>query len=167
MGDEKATVQEKANSKHQTQWAAQFAAASELCKRGYEVAFTMGNHPHKDLMVVSPDGVTFAVDVKASTKRTAGRCARNRLLPSCSTSSRSYRKMSRISFSSSRRTKPIKASKPNWQAPGRGRRLRVSLMMKKTTATTSSGISYRSTRTLGRPCPSDVSQQPVRFGYSS
>jgi hypothetical protein len=28
---------------HQTQWAAQFAVASELCKRGYEVSFTMGN----------------------------------------------------------------------------------------------------------------------------
>ena len=30
---------------NQTQWTAQFAVASELCKRGYEVAFTMGNHP--------------------------------------------------------------------------------------------------------------------------
>jgi hypothetical protein len=28
---------------HQTQWAAQFAVASELCKRGYEGSFTMGN----------------------------------------------------------------------------------------------------------------------------
>lgn len=39
---------------HQTQWAAQFAVASELCKRGYEVSFTMGNAtPVADLMVVS------------------------------------------------------------------------------------------------------------------
>jgi len=30
------------HSAHQTQWAAQFAVASELCKRGYEVGFTMG-----------------------------------------------------------------------------------------------------------------------------
>jgi hypothetical protein len=40
---------------HQTQWAAQCAVASELCKRGYEVSFTMGNTaPVADLMVVSP-----------------------------------------------------------------------------------------------------------------
>jgi hypothetical protein len=39
---------------HQTQWAAQFAVASELCKRGYEVSFTMGNTaPVADLMVVT------------------------------------------------------------------------------------------------------------------
>jgi hypothetical protein len=41
---------------HRTQWAAQFAVASELCKRGYEVALTMGNNtPLADLMVVSPE----------------------------------------------------------------------------------------------------------------
>jgi hypothetical protein len=50
---------------HRTQWAAQFAVASELCKRGFEVAFTTGNHPSVDLMVRSPKkGVTFGVDVK-------------------------------------------------------------------------------------------------------
>jgi hypothetical protein len=39
---------------HQTQWAAQFAVASELCKRGYEVSFTMGNvAPVADLMVAA------------------------------------------------------------------------------------------------------------------
>jgi hypothetical protein len=58
-----------ANSKargHQTQWAAQFAVASELCKRGYEVAFTSGHTtPAADLMAVSPKGQTmFLVDVK-------------------------------------------------------------------------------------------------------
>jgi hypothetical protein len=43
----------------QTQWAAQFAVASELCKRGYEVSLTMGNAtPVADLMLVSP---TFMV----------------------------------------------------------------------------------------------------------
>lgn len=51
-------------SVHRTQWAAQFAVASELCKRGYEVAFTMGNHPSVDLMVTSPEGVPFHIDVK-------------------------------------------------------------------------------------------------------
>jgi hypothetical protein len=51
---------------HQTQWAAQFAVASELCKRGYEVAFTSGHTtPIADLMVVSPKARTmFLVDVK-------------------------------------------------------------------------------------------------------
>jgi hypothetical protein len=51
-------------SVHQTQWAAQFAVASELCKRGYQVALTLGNHPTIDLMVVSPSGKPFLVDVK-------------------------------------------------------------------------------------------------------
>lgn len=51
-------------SVHRTQWAAQFAVASELCKRGYEVAFTMGNHPSVDLMVTSPAGLPFHIDVK-------------------------------------------------------------------------------------------------------
>jgi hypothetical protein len=51
---------------HQTQWAAQFAVASELCKRGYEVAFTSGHTtPIADLMVVSPkEKKMFLVDVK-------------------------------------------------------------------------------------------------------
>ena len=49
-----------------TQWAAQFAVASELCKRGYEVSFTMGNAtPLADLMVVSPERhEMFLIDVK-------------------------------------------------------------------------------------------------------
>ena len=54
----------KRKSTHSTQWAAQFAVASELCKRGYEVALTLGNHPTTDLMVVSPAEKWFAVDVK-------------------------------------------------------------------------------------------------------
>ena len=51
---------------HQTQWAVQFAVAIELCKRGYEVSFTMGNTaPVADLMVVSPfKREMFLVDVK-------------------------------------------------------------------------------------------------------
>jgi hypothetical protein len=51
---------------HQTQWAAQFAVASELCKRGHEVSFTMGNSaPVADLMVISPKNrEMFLVDVK-------------------------------------------------------------------------------------------------------
>jgi hypothetical protein len=53
-------------SPHRTQWAAQFAVASELCKRGHEVSFTMGNAtPLADLMVVSPTSKkSFLIDVK-------------------------------------------------------------------------------------------------------
>lgn len=56
------------HSAHQTQWAAQFAVASELCRRGYQVALTLGNHPMVDLMVVSPGGTSFLVDVKGQYK---------------------------------------------------------------------------------------------------
>jgi hypothetical protein len=54
-------------SARRTQWAAQFAVASELCKRGYKVAFTMGNATLlADLMVVSPTSrKNFLIDVKA------------------------------------------------------------------------------------------------------
>ncbi len=56
---------------HQTQWAAQFAVASELCKRGYEVAFTSGHTtPLADLMVVSPETkAMFLIDVKGLYKK--------------------------------------------------------------------------------------------------
>ena len=51
---------------YQTQWAAQFAVASELCKRGYEVSFTLGHTtPVADLIAITPDKRTiFYVDVK-------------------------------------------------------------------------------------------------------
>src|SRR5262249_41888967 len=49
---------------------AQFAVASELCKRGYEVSFTMGNStPFADLMVVSPGRSMFLIDVKGLCKK--------------------------------------------------------------------------------------------------
>ena len=66
---ESAVLIKKRHSPHQTQWAAQFAVASELCKRDYQVALTMGNHPRVDLMVISPSGTKFAVDVKGLHKR--------------------------------------------------------------------------------------------------
>jgi hypothetical protein len=49
---------------HHAQWAAQFAVASELCRRRYQVALTMGNHPTVDMMVMSPSGKQFKIDVK-------------------------------------------------------------------------------------------------------
>jgi hypothetical protein len=63
------TIPRVRRSVHQTQWAAQFAVASELCKRGYEVALTMGNHPTTDIMVKSPEGIRFDVDVKGLHKK--------------------------------------------------------------------------------------------------
>ena len=57
------------HSVHLTQWAAQFAVASELCKRGYLVALTLGNHPSVDLMIRSPEGESFEIDVKGVYKK--------------------------------------------------------------------------------------------------
>lgn len=54
----------KKRSVHQTQWAAQFAVASELCKKGYQVAFTHGNNPAVDILVISPRKKAFQVEVK-------------------------------------------------------------------------------------------------------
>ena len=57
-------------SVYRTQWTAQFAVASELCKREYQVALTMGNHPMVDIMVISPQGTPFLIDVKELYKKT-------------------------------------------------------------------------------------------------
>jgi hypothetical protein len=68
MGDESKSGR---HQRHFTQWAAQFAVASELCKRGYEVTLTMGNTtPLADLMVVSPkEKIMFLIDVKGLYKK--------------------------------------------------------------------------------------------------
>ncbi len=53
------------NSKrYRTQWSAQFYAAAELTRRGYLAALTLGNAPVVDLLVQSPGGVAFQVDLK-------------------------------------------------------------------------------------------------------
>lgn len=44
--------------------AAAFATAAELSRRGYDVAFTMGNTPRIDLLCALPDGEAFKVQVK-------------------------------------------------------------------------------------------------------
>ena len=62
-------AQKERQSAHRTQWAAQFAVASELCKRGYQVALTMGIHPVINLIVVSPKGVPFLINVKGQYKK--------------------------------------------------------------------------------------------------
>lgn len=56
--------------RYQTQWAAQFYVAAELTRRGYQVAFTLGNAPKTDLMVSTPDdSVQFKIDVKGQSTR--------------------------------------------------------------------------------------------------
>jgi hypothetical protein len=55
-----------------TQWAAQFLVASELVRRDYTVAFTMGNNtPDADLMVGAPSHRQFWIDVKGLSAKNA------------------------------------------------------------------------------------------------
>lgn len=58
-----------AQLRYQTQWAAQFFAAAELTRRGYQVALTLGNAVYTDLMVESPSGHHFDVDVKGQSTK--------------------------------------------------------------------------------------------------
>jgi hypothetical protein len=71
------------DKRHQTQWAAQFAVASELCKRGYEVSFTLGhNTPLADLMAISPEEHTqFILDVKGLAAKNYWQITRKKLRP--------------------------------------------------------------------------------------
>jgi hypothetical protein len=55
--------------RYRTQWAAQFFAAAELTRRNYRVSLTLGNAPAVDLMVVSPKGAQFMVDVKGQASK--------------------------------------------------------------------------------------------------
>ena len=55
-------------SKYHSQWAGQFFVATELTRRGYYVAFPLGNAPRKDVFVVSPTGQEFKVEVKTLQK---------------------------------------------------------------------------------------------------
>ena len=50
--------------KYQTQWAAQFFAAAEICRRGHMVALTLGNAPQTDLVAISPAGNKYRVEIK-------------------------------------------------------------------------------------------------------
>jgi hypothetical protein len=58
----------KPRSVHQTQWAAQFAVASELCKQGYQVALTLGNSYSRS-HGRQPQREQFLVDVKGQYSR--------------------------------------------------------------------------------------------------
>jgi len=52
------------DQKYYVQWAGQFYVAAELCKREFLVSFTLGNAKETDLMVKSPKGRAFRVEVK-------------------------------------------------------------------------------------------------------
>lgn len=56
-------------TRYNTQWAAQFFTAAELTRRGYLVSLTFGNAPTADLLVQSPAGVQFTVDVKGQSTK--------------------------------------------------------------------------------------------------
>ena len=54
---------------HYTGWAGALAVASELSRRSYNAAITLGNTPSLDLICTSPTGVPFTVQVKSSSGR--------------------------------------------------------------------------------------------------
>ena len=57
--------------REQTQWAATYLVAAELTRRGYRVGWPMGNAPSKDLLVESPEGEKFEVDVKGGSYKSS------------------------------------------------------------------------------------------------
>lgn len=58
-------------NKYHTEWAGAFAVASELSRRGFDVAITVGQSPTYDLLCNSSLGVAFKVQVKSLTKPNA------------------------------------------------------------------------------------------------
>lgn len=56
-------------TRYKTQWSTQFFVAAELTRRGYLVSLTFGNAAITDLLVQSPRGVNFTIDVKGQSNR--------------------------------------------------------------------------------------------------
>ena len=56
-------------ARYRTQWATQFFAAAELTRRGYLVSLTFGDATVSDLLVRSPNGKQFTVDVKGQSTK--------------------------------------------------------------------------------------------------
>lgn len=56
-------------TRYKTQWATQFYVAAELTRRGYLVSLTFGNAAITDLLVQSPNGKKFTVDVKGQSNK--------------------------------------------------------------------------------------------------
>lgn len=57
-------------SRHYTGWAGLLGVASELSRRSYDAAITLGNTPALDLICSSPAGQRFTVQVKSNTTKT-------------------------------------------------------------------------------------------------
>lgn len=57
------------NQRYKTQWSSQFFVAAELTRREYLVSMTFGNAPVSDLLVKSPLGNHFTVDVKGQSTK--------------------------------------------------------------------------------------------------
>ncbi|MGV8175732.1 MAG: hypothetical protein ACP5OU_08540 [Methanothrix sp.] len=55
--------------KYRAQWTSTFFAAGELTRRGYLVAITHGNARFVDLLIQSPNGKSFSIDVKGMSSR--------------------------------------------------------------------------------------------------
>jgi hypothetical protein len=68
-------------SRYRTQWATQFFAAAELTRRGYLVSLTFGNAQVADLLVQSPNGNHFTVDVKGQSSKSFWLIQQRPLLP--------------------------------------------------------------------------------------
>jgi hypothetical protein len=56
---------------HYTSLAATLGVGAELSRRGYDVAFTIGNTPRIDLLCDVPDGVPFKIQVKGISTKNA------------------------------------------------------------------------------------------------
>lgn len=59
----------KQAKRYKTQWASQFFAAAELTRRDHLVSLTFGNAPVADLLIQSPNGNQFTVDVKGQSTK--------------------------------------------------------------------------------------------------
>jgi hypothetical protein len=55
-------------SNYHTSLAAALAVGAEMSRRGYDVAFTLGNTPRIDLLASVPDGRPFKIQVKGISK---------------------------------------------------------------------------------------------------
>jgi len=55
----------KRSTRYFSQWSSTFYAAAELTRRGYLVSITLGMAPKVDLLVESPSGKPFKVQVKS------------------------------------------------------------------------------------------------------
>lgn len=64
------------NKGYRTQWAGQFAVASELTRRDYLGSIPLGNAPVRDLLCLSPKGRTFSVQVKSLSSKGFFPCQR-------------------------------------------------------------------------------------------